>query len=60
MNEKEIMNWMRNKVKQNGFSDAASLTEEFLQTHEVSDSLHPDFTKTLDAGFKIAKEIYDF
>jgi hypothetical protein len=60
MNEKEIMQWMRGKVKKDGFSSAASLAQEFLQTHELTDSLHPDFSKTLDAGFKIAQEIYDF
>ncbi len=60
MTEEQIMKWMRDKVKQDGFSDAATLAESFLQSHDVDDSLNPDFSKTLDAGFKIAQEIYDF
>jgi hypothetical protein len=54
------MNWMRDKVKRDGFTDAASLAEEFLQTHNVTDTLDPDFSKTLDAGFKVAQEIHRF
>ena len=60
MTEEEIASWMRDKVKKDGFTDAASLAEEFLQTHDVTDTLDPDFSKTLDAGFKIAQEIHGF
>ena len=60
MTEEEIASWMRDKVKKDGFTDAASLAEEFLQTHKVTDTLDPDFSKTLDAGFKIAQEIHGF
>jgi hypothetical protein len=60
MTEEDIMNWMRDKVKTDGFTDAASLAEEFLQIHKVTDTLDPDFSKTLDAGFKIAQEIHGF
>ena len=60
MTEQEIMNWMRDKVGRDGFTDAASLAEEFLQTHNVTDTLDPDFSRTLDAGFKIAQEIHGF
>ncbi len=58
MTEKEIINWMQENVKTNGFTDAASLAKEFLQTHNITDSLSPDFSKTLDAGFKVAQEVY--
>ena len=60
MTEEEITSWMRDKVKVDGFTDAASLAEEFLQRHNVTDTLDPDFSKTLDAGFKIAQEIHGF
>ncbi len=60
MTEQDIVNWMRDKVKRDGFTDAASLAEEFLQTHNVTDTLDPDFSKTLDAGFKIAQEMHGF
>ena len=44
MTEKEIMNWMQNKVKDGEFNDAASLAKEFLHTHEITNSLDPDFS----------------
>ncbi|MCF7954203.1 MAG: hypothetical protein K9M75_00225 [Phycisphaerae bacterium] len=59
MNEKEIMDWMQNKVKEGEFSDPASLAREFLRTHKITNSLDPDFSKALDAGFKVTQEIYD-
>ncbi|HIJ70342.1 MAG TPA: hypothetical protein HPP87_03145 [Planctomycetes bacterium] len=58
MNEQNIIRWMREKVKRDGFTDAASLAEDFLQIHNVTDTLDPDFSRTLDAGFKIAQEIH--
>ena len=60
MTEEIILKWMREKVKSDGFTDAASLAEDFLKNHDVNDALNPDFSKTLDAGFKIAQEVYDF
>ena len=60
MTENEIMNWMKNKVKEEGFKDAASLAKEFLHSHSITNSLDPNFSKALDAGFKVAQEIYDF
>ena len=60
MTEKEIMEWMKNKVKDGNFTDAAGLAREFLHTHNITNSLDPDFSKALDAGFKVAQEVYDF
>ncbi|MCK5563785.1 MAG: hypothetical protein KAJ07_00945 [Planctomycetes bacterium] len=60
MTEKEIMGWMRDQVKRDGFKDAATLAEEFLRTHKVTNALDPDFSRTLDAGFKIAQEVHGF
>ncbi len=60
ISEDEIMKWMREKVKTEGFSDAATLAEEFLRTHNVANALDPDFSRTLDAGFKIAQEVHGF
>jgi hypothetical protein len=59
MTEEEIMNWMRQRVTERGFSDATSLAEEFLRSHHISDALDPEFSRSLDAGFKIAQEIRD-
>ena len=60
MTDEEIIQWMRDKVKRDGFTDAASLAEDFLRTHSINTSLDPTFAKTLDAGFKIAQEIHGF
>ena len=60
ISEDEIMEWMREKVKTDGFSDAATLAEEFLRTHDVKNALDPEFSRTLDAGFKIAQEVHGF
>jgi hypothetical protein len=58
--EEDIMKWMREKVRIEGFSDAATLAEEFLRTHNVTNALDPEFSRTLDAGFKIAQEVHGF
>lgn len=59
MNEEQIILWMREKVKKDGFSNATSLAESFLQEHHINDVLDPDFSMTLDAGFKVAQEVKD-
>ena len=59
MTEKEISQWMKTKIKNDGFTDAASLAKQFLHTHSITDSLDPNFSKALDAGFKVAQEVYD-
>jgi hypothetical protein len=58
MTEKEIISWMQDKVKKDGFTDAASLAKNFLSMHNINDSLNPDFSRTMDASFKVAKEVY--
>ncbi|MBN1816010.1 MAG: hypothetical protein JW828_01530 [Sedimentisphaerales bacterium] len=60
MTQEQIMQWMRNQIKQEGFTDAASLAQEFLKAHDINTALDPDFGKTLDAGFKIAQEVHGF
>lgn len=59
MNEENILDWMREKVRLDGFSNATSLAESFLQAHRINDALDPVFSLSLDAGFKIAQEIRD-
>jgi len=59
MTEHEIMNWMRQRVETDGFSNATALAESFLRAHHISDALDPDFSLSLDAGFKVAQEIRD-
>lgn len=59
MNEEQIIEWMREKVRRDGFSNATSLAESFMHEYHISDVLDPDFSKTLDAGFKVAQEFRD-
>lgn len=60
MTEDQIMQWMRDRVKADGFTNAASLADSFLKTHEITDALDPEFSRTLDAGFKVAQEVHGF
>lgn len=60
MTEEEILQWMRNKVKKDGFTDAASLADSFLKRYDIIDALDPEFSRTLDAGFKVAQEVHGF
>jgi hypothetical protein len=59
MTEDQIIRWMHQKVKRDGFVNATSLAESFLSAHHIGDALDPDFSTTLDAGFKVAQEIRD-
>ncbi|MCE5187276.1 MAG: hypothetical protein LLF76_14240 [Planctomycetaceae bacterium] len=59
MNEENILQWMRDYVKRQGFSDATSLAEQFLKEHQIQDALDPVFSRSLDAGYKVAQEIRD-
>lgn len=59
MTEDAIIQWMRDKVHQIGFTDATSLAESFLREHDINDALDPDFSLSLDAGYKVAQEIRD-
>ncbi len=59
MSEQQILDWMRQKVNHDGFTNATTLAESFLQAHRINDALDPVFSLSLDAGFKIAQEIRD-
>lgn len=59
MTEQEIMKWMRERIKTDGFSNATALAESFLKAHHINDALDPVFSRSLDAGFKVAQEIRD-
>ncbi|HOK96667.1 MAG TPA: hypothetical protein PK052_10425 [Anaerohalosphaeraceae bacterium] len=59
MTEEQIVKWMRERVQKNGFTDATSLAESFLKEYKISDALDPIFSRSLDAGFKVAQEIRD-
>ena len=59
MTEEQIVQWMRQKVKRDGFTNATTLAESFLAAHQITDALDPEFSRTLDAGFKVAEEVRD-
>ena len=59
MNEQKIMDWMRERVQKVGFTDATTLAESFLSEHHIMDALDPEFSLSLDVGYKVAQEIRD-
>ncbi len=59
MTEGQIMQWMRERVKQIGFTNATTLAESFLKEYHIKDALDPEFSLSLDAGFKVAQEVRD-
>lgn len=59
MDEQMIMDWMRERVQLVGFTDATTLAESFLSEHHITDALDPEFSLSLDAGYKVAQEIRD-
>lgn len=59
MTEYEITEWMHEKINADGFSDATTLAESFLKAHNINDALDPDFSLSLDVGFKVAQEVRD-
>lgn len=59
MTEFEITEWMHEKIKADGFTDATTLAESFLKAHHINDALDPDFSLSLDVGFKVAQEVRD-
>ena len=59
MNEEHIVSWMRERISGGNFTDAASMAKEFLDENNITNVLDPDFSKTMNAGFKLADEIAD-
>ena len=57
MTEREITNWMRQKVEKDGFKTAAELARQFLDEHNIRHTYHPEFSKALYASFEIAEEM---
>lgn len=48
---------MEKRVKENKFTDAASLAREFLAEQNVTDVLDPQFNMAMNAGFSMAETI---
>jgi hypothetical protein len=57
MTQDQIVEWMRQRVNTGNFSTAADLARSFCQEHDIKDTLDPNFSKAMDAGFEMAKEI---
>jgi hypothetical protein len=57
MTEEEIVKWMKKRVEQKNFTDAASLAREFLAEQNITDVTDPQFSKAMDAGFSMADTI---
>lgn len=59
MTEEQIKKWMHEKIRRDGFSNATSLAESFMQAHHITDVLDPDFSRSLDVSFKVVQEVRD-
>lgn len=59
MTEYEITQWMREKIRDDSFTNATTLAESFLKAHHITDALDPVFSLSLDVGFKVAQEVRD-
>lgn len=59
MTEVEITQWMREKIRDDGFTNATTLAESFLKAHQIQDALDPVFSLSLDVGYKVAQEVRD-
>jgi len=57
MTEEQIALWMKKKVQERNFTDAASLARQFLSEHNITDVLDPRFNMAMNAGFSLAEEI---
>jgi hypothetical protein len=57
MTEDKIIEWMRSKISTGQYTDAASLARAFLDHYDIKNTNDPNFTMTIDAGFKLADEI---
>ena len=57
MTEEEIVKWMKKRVEQKNFTDAATLAREFLAEQKIIDVLDPQFSMAMDAGFSLAETI---
>ena len=57
MTEEEIVKWMKKRVEQKNFTDAASLAREFLAEQNITDATDPKFNMAMNAGFSLAETI---
>lgn len=57
MTEEQIITWMKEKIARRDFADASSMAKEFLDEHNITDTLDPEFSRTISAGFKVANDI---
>ena len=57
MTEEQITNWMQERIDNRDFTDAAGLAKGFLDEHNITNVLDPEFSKAMDAGFSLAEEI---
>jgi hypothetical protein len=57
MTEDQILQWMRQKMTAEDITDASELATSFLEQYNIKSASDPNFSKTIQAGFKIAPEI---
>lgn len=57
MTEEPIISWMKEELARKDFTDASSMAKAFVDEHNITDTLAPEFSKTINAGFKVANDI---
>jgi hypothetical protein len=57
MTEEQISKWMKQRVAERNFTDAAGLAREFLAENNITDVMDPQFNMAMNAGFSMAEEI---
>ena len=57
MTEEQITKWMQERIDNRDFTDAAGLAKEFLDEHNITNVVDPEFSMTISAGFKLVNII---
>ena len=57
MTEEQITKWMQERIGKRNFTDAAELAKGFLDEHNITEVMDPQFSMAISAGFKLADEI---
>lgn len=55
-----ILDWMRERVADNGFTNAGDIAKQFLEERSIDNSLCSEFNDTIDTAFYLAGEIHGF
>jgi len=55
--EDTVLKWMRRRLASGNYDSAADLARQFLQEHQIDNTLSPEFACVMEVGFRLAPEI---